>query len=49
MPGDERGVAAPAEGHQVPGVGGHLAAEHHAGVEGHGVKHLGPGLASRGI
>ena len=33
MPGDERGVSAPAEGHQVPGVGGHLAAEHHAGVE----------------
>ena len=49
VPGDEGGVAAPAEGDQVPGVGGHLTAEHHTGVESHSVQHLGPGLTSRGI
>ena len=49
MPGDEGGVAAPAEGDGVPGVGGHLTAEHHTGVESHSVQHLGPGLTSRGI
>ena len=46
MPGDEGRVAAPAEGDLLaPGVGGHLTAEHHAGVEGHSVQHLGAGLA----
>ena len=28
----------------APGVGRHLAAQHHAGVQGHGVQDLGAGL-----
>ena len=45
VPGDGGGVAAPAEGHLLPGVGRHLAPEHHACVERHCVQQLSPALA----
>ena len=45
VPGDQAGVPAPAEGDLLgPGVGRHLAGQHHAAVQGHGVQDLGAGL-----